>query len=462
MVHPLEALVKFCAEPLVLVRTELPSRSHHSMFEIDYEANMALFFVANFTSGSQAVRRGSFSTALKERLQWSRVYRDLLSDRLVRQPSFDLADFRAASQDLQLGLAVYRVALAASFAATEVRDDELAFLKRLRTTLLPSTREEEVRHVETEFSRVGDLGPDCAAQLKQLEGPMSVRSESEVRSLEDCLADLDGLIGLEPVKEEVKKLVSFLQVQKKREAVDLPTAGLTNHMVFTGSPGTGKTTVARLLAQILRALGLLTKGHLIETDRNGLVGQYVGHTEVKTAQVVDEALDGILFIDEAYGLSRGGESDFGQRAIDTLVKRMEDHRERLVVIVAGYSTEMTEFIESNPGLRSRFSTYIQFANYNEDELEQIFQQLAESGGYRLDEAARSALKRLFGERLAAAGRSFGNGRYVRNTFEAILRNQALRLAHAEQEPTREDLMTLLSADIVVAPDPSDTVLDAPE
>ena len=280
---------------------------------------------------------------------------------------------------------------------------------------------------------------------------MSVRSEREERSLSDCLSDLDGLIGLEPVKQEIKKLVSFLEVQKKREAVDLPTAGLTSHMVFTGSPGTGKTTVARLVAQIFRALGLLTKGHLVETDRGGLVGQYVGHTEVKTAQVVDEALDGILFIDEAYALSQGGENDFGRRAIDTLVKRMEDHRDRLVVIVAGYSEEMTEFIASNPGLRSRFSTYIDFANYDEQELEKIFELLAEGGGYQLDESARQALYTLFRERLAVADRSFGNGRYVRNTFEAILRNQALRLAHAKQEPTREDLMTLLSGDIVVAP-----------
>jgi len=264
--------------------------------------------------------------------------------------------------------------------------------------------------------------------------------------------ELDALVGLESVKQEVKKLVSFLDVQKKREAVDLPTGGLTNHMVFTGSPGTGKTTVARLLAQILRALGLLTKGHLVETDRSGLVGQYVGHTEVKTAQVVDEALDGILFIDEAYGLAQGGESDFGQRAIDTLVKRMEDNRDRLVVIVAGYSTEMRTFIDSNPGLRSRFSTYIHFANFNEEELERIFEQLAENAGYRLAKAARTELKSLFKARLAVADRSFGNGRYVRNTFEAILRNQALRLAHAKREPTREDLMTLLAVDIVVAPD----------
>lgn len=450
----LQALVEFCVEKLVLVRAELPARTQHSMFEIDYEANMALFFVANFTSGSSATRRAVFSAALKERLQWSRVYRNLLSDRLMRQPSFDLEDFRAASQDQQLGLAVYGVALATMFAGTEVREEELAFLKRLRTTLVPSTREEEARSIESDLAQGVDLVPDLVAQLKLLEGPMTASCESETRSLEDCLADLDSLIGLETVKQEVKKLVSFLEVQKKREAVDLPTAALTNHMVFTGSPGTGKTTVARLLAQILRALGLLTKGHLIETDRSGLVGQYVGHTEVKTARIVDEALDGILFIDEAYALAQGGESDFGQRAIDTLVKRMEDQRDRLVVIVAGYSKEMTDFIESNPGLRSRFSTYIHFANFNEDELEQIFEQLAESGGYRLDEAARSALKKLFGERLVATDRSFGNGRYVRNTFETILRNQALRLSHAPHEPTREDLMTLLAADIVVAPDRS--------
>ncbi len=444
--------MKFCAEPLVLVRTELPFRSHHSRFEVDYEANMALFLVANFTAGSSSAQRGRFSGALRERLQWSRIYRDLLDDRLMLQPSFDLVDFRAASQELQLGLAVYRVALATVFAAAELADDEIIFLKKLRSTLVPSADEEDARGVEDELCQAVALAPDIAANLKQLEGPLTVRRESEARSLEACLEELGGLVGLEPVKQEVKKLVSFLEVQKKREAMDLPTAGLTNHLVFTGSPGTGKTTVARLVAQVFRALGLLRKGHLIETDRSGLVGQYVGHTEVKTAQVVEQALDGILFIDEAYSLAKGGESDFGQRAIDTLVKLMEDHRERLVVIVAGYSEQMTEFIDSNPGLRSRFNTYIHFANYNEDELERIFAQLAERGGYRLEESARVELRTLFGTRLALADHSFGNGRYVRNTFEAILRNQALRLAHTEQEPTREDLMTLLPADIVVAPD----------
>ncbi len=448
----LDALVDFCAEPLRIVRTELPSRSQHSLFEVDYEINMALFFVANFTRGSPSTLRSRFSDGLKQSLQWSRVYRDLLDDRLMRQPSFELADFRAASQELQLGLAVYAVALAATFAAPVLREDELTFLKRLRATFVPSTREQELRSVEAKLCQTVELAPDLVAHLKQLEDPLTVRTESEVRSLEECLVELDALVGLESVKQEVKKLVSFLEVQKKREAVDLPTGGLTNHMVFTGSPGTGKTTVARLLAQILRALGLLTKGHLVETDRSGLIGQYVGHTEVKTAQVVDEALDGILFIDEAYGLAQGGESDFGQRAIDTLVKRMEDNRDRLVVIVAGYSTEMRTFIDSNPGLRSRFSTYIHFANFNEEELERIFEQLAENASYRLAKAARTELKSLFKARLAVADRSFGNGRYVRNTFEAILRNQALRLAHAKREPTREDLMTLLAVDIVVAPD----------
>jgi stage V sporulation protein K len=293
----------------------------------------------------------------------------------------------------------------------------------------------------------GDPGDWISDQLD------SLRKPEPARTLPELQAELDGLIGLETVKEQVHALVAFLQVQAERQRHGLPEVATSQHLVFLGNPGTGKTTVARLLAEMYRAMGLLRRGHLVEVDRAGLVGQYVGMTAIKTDRVIRRALDGVLFIDEAYALSVGDERlDFGPEAIETLLKRMEDHRHRLVVIVAGYPRLMHRFLQSNPGLRSRFSREISFPDYSTDELVAITEKLAGEYEYTLDDEGREVLHRILAG--AARGEGFGNARYARTLFEQALNAQALRLARVEgaelSELERSELMTLRAADVVAA------------
>jgi hypothetical protein len=448
-----EALLRRFADAYLAARAGCARGVGPAAFELDFEAHMALFFASHIASAAGAsgpgARRGGghrLAERVRERLGWSRVYRDLLHDRLARQPSFDVEDFRASRGERELALAVYGLAAAVVCAEGAFGADERALLAALRARLFGGSHEPEVRALE---SALGELaGADGARALAELRRADTVAEQHVVRSLEEVMTELDALVGLDAVKREVRTLASFLAVQRQRQAAGLPSTGLSHHMVFTGSPGTGKTTVGRLIAQVFCALGCLRRGHLVETDRSGLVGQYVGHTEGKTSEIVERALDGILFIDEAYSLAQGGASDFGRRAIDTLVKRMEDHRDRLIVIVAGYSDEMKALVEANPGLRSRFNTWIHFPNYSAEELESIFEKLAEKSGYRVLPAMREKLRRAFDVALRSEGRSFGNGRYVRNAFERIVRNQALRLSTLGPAPTREQLMELLPADVV--------------
>jgi SpoVK/Ycf46/Vps4 family AAA+-type ATPase len=265
------------------------------------------------------------------------------------------------------------------------------------------------------------------------------------RPIEELLAELDELVGLDTVKADVRRLTSLLRIQKLRTERDLPTLETSHHLVFTGNPGTGKTTVARLLSQILRTLGLVSKGHLVETDRSHLVAGYVGQTATKTRAVLESALGGTLLIDEAYALARGGENDFGKEAIDTVVKYMEDHRDDLAVIAAGYPAEMEQFIDANPGLKSRFTRIIDFPDYTTDELVAIFRLMSGELRYDLDEEGRAALKAIIDAEPRTRG--FGNARFVRNLFEEAVGRQADRLATVA-EPTDEQLTTLTAADLV--------------
>lgn len=258
---------------------------------------------------------------------------------------------------------------------------------------------------------------------------------------------LDSLIGLNSVKAEVDKLFNVVKVRQMRQQRGLDVSPSTLHMVFTGNPGTGKTTVARIIAETFKEIGLLEKGHLVEVDRSHLVGQYIGHTAPKMTEVVQSALGGVLFIDEAYALSQGGEKDFGKEAIDTLVKLMEDNRENLVVIVAGYPEEMEIFLDINPGLKSRFYKTIHFEDYGIDELGEIFAGICNVKGYFYSDEAFQEVRGLIEKEREKDPKRFGNGRAVRNLFEKIEMNQANRLGKMKEEPTDDELVTLLLEDI---------------
>jgi hypothetical protein len=315
-------------------------------------------------------------------------------------------------------------------------ESELGALERYRNVMLRAID-------RANLPRPGGAVGAPASSAASAKAP--VPPQEPARPLEELLAELDGLVGLAPVKAEVKLVAAFIRVQKLRKERGLPVSETSQHLVFTGNPGTGKTTVARLLAQIYRTLGVVAKGHLVESDRAGLVAGYVGQTALKVKEVFDSAIGGVLLVDEAYALARGGDNDFGQEAIDTLVKLIEDHREEIVVIAAGYPDEMHEFIESNPGLRSRFPKTIQFPDYSTDELVAIFESMCKKASYTLTPPARDAIHAWFDTQ--ARDKGFGNGRIARNLFESAMAHQATRLV-ALTDPTNEQLMELLSDDCV--------------
>ena len=269
----------------------------------------------------------------------------------------------------------------------------------------------------------------------------------------DPYKELDELIGLGNVKNEVRTLANFVKVQKQREAQGLKTPKMSYHLVFTGSPGTGKTTVARIVARIYKDLGVLKKGHTVETDRSGLVANYVGQTATKTNAVVDSALNGVLFIDEAYALvPENSSQDYGLEAISTLLKRMEDDRDKLVVIIAGYTNEMKRFIDANPGLQSRFNRYIDFPDYSSGELTEIFKMYLRKNQYNITPAAEEILKEKLDYAVAHKDRNFGNARYVRNMFEKAIQQQANRLSGVSNA-TKSQLTELTEEDIQKAFNP---------
>ena len=295
--------------------------------------------------------------------------------------------------------------------------------------------------------RGSNPSPAPAAAKTEPETASEKETAQPPEKLEDLLAELDSLCGLEKVKRDVKSLINLVKVRKLREAQGLPVPPMSLHLVFMGNPGTGKTTVARLLARIYHTIGVLPKGQLVEVDRSGLVAGFVGQTAIKTSEVIQKALGGVLFIDEAYALSsHDNANDFGREAIETLLKAMEDHRSDLIVIVAGYTALMGDFIHANPGLESRFNKYFYFDDYNGEQLFSIFQSMCEKNGYTLSndgsKYCKSYLNSLYEER----DENFGNARDVRNLFERAVARQADRVAGLES-PTREQLMELTTADL---------------
>lgn len=277
-------------------------------------------------------------------------------------------------------------------------------------------------------------------------GNLKITPDSKDQSLNDVLAELDLLVGLNTVKQEVRTLINFAKVQTEREKLGLKSPGISYHLVLTGSPGTGKTTVARIVSKIYNKLGILEKGQLVETDRSGLIAEYTGQTSVKVNKTVDSALDGVLFIDEAYSLVDDNKHSYGSEAIAALLKRMEDDRERLVVMVAGYTDEMKDFIEANSGFKSRFNKYIEFPDYTPDEMSEIFERLCNGLDYQLDDEARTQVSSLFITAYEQRDLSFGNGRHVRNIFEKTMELQANRVAGIFPL-TKEILTSIVLADI---------------
>lgn len=266
---------------------------------------------------------------------------------------------------------------------------------------------------------------------------------------EDHMKELNEMIGLSRVKDEVASLRNFVLVQEQRKRQGLKSNNVSYHCVFSGNPGTGKTTVARIVAGIYKDLGILKKGHLVEVQRSDLVAEYVGQTATKTNAKIDEALDGVLFIDEAYTLAEGGQGDFGQEAINTLLKRMEDDRYRLIVILAGYSNEIQHFIDSNPGLQSRFNRYIHFDDYSYEELLRIFIFNLSKNDFKITRDAFNAVGSIIREQIANKDSKFGNARYIRNIFETVIMKQANRLALCKKNPSKEELMLIKLEDITL-------------
>ena len=290
-------------------------------------------------------------------------------------------------------------------------------------------------------------GTEGGIESENTEHPTIQKVEgSPADLLKQATKELDNLIGLETVKEEVNRLANYLKVEAKRKEAGLPSSAQALHFIFTGNPGTGKTTVGRIMAKLLYGYEVLSTANLAETDRSNLVGGYIGQTAIKTKEVIDAALNGVLFIDEAYTLSGKGENDFGQEAIDTILKSMEDNRDCLVVMAAGYTGNMNEFLESNPGLKSRFTRFIDFPDYNPKDLCKIFAGMAEQNQYKIDQNGLANLGLLCHSLFSNRDKNFGNGRLVRNLFEKTLGNHADRIVEVD-DITKEVLTTITAEDL---------------
>lgn len=330
----------------------------------------------------------------------------------------------------------------------------------MQLDLIRSMTENSMRRISSDFWGSGRADKpasavknDAAPQTttKQSEEKADASSEEKIPPKEDMAdlkAELSSYIGLSAIKTEVENLINMATVYGMRREHGLPTADMSLHMVFSGNPGTGKTMIARFMARVYHSLGILSKGQLVEVDRSGLVAGYVGQTAIKTSKVLERAKGGVLFIDEAYTLTSKEGNDFGYEAVDTILKAMEDNREDLVVIVAGYIDRMEGFIDSNPGLQSRFNKYLHFEDYSGEEMTDIFLMQCEKNCYTPDEDAVAAIREYLRMASEEAG-EFGNARGVRNVFEKVLSAQANRLA-AMKEITREELMRITKEDVQIA------------
>ncbi len=302
------------------------------------------------------------------------------------------------------------------------------------------------KQAKKEWIEKAEQNIDALKQTRKKVSKKEIAQNTEISK--SSIDELNELIGLSETKKEITTLSNYIQMKLKRDEMGMKSPNLSLHCVFTGNPGTGKTTVARILAGIYKEMGLLKKGHLVETDRSGLIAEYVGQTAVKTNKKIDEALDGVLFIDEAYSLVQGAKGDYGPEAIATLLKRMEDDRDRLVVIVAGYTKEMEDFINSNPGLQSRFNRYIHFEDYTAEELLKIFLLNTDKHEYKLADDVKEFLLKKLEEVVANKPKDFGNARYVRNLFEKTVEAQANRLA-LEPKISKELLVEIKKEDISI-------------
>lgn len=306
----------------------------------------------------------------------------------------------------------------------------------------------EILNLSNDIETEGDVVISNSLSIDKISSTVQPKDTFMVtpKPIKTPLTKLKALIGLDSVKAEIETLTNFVKIQQHRESKGLKTPSVSYHCVFTGNPGTGKTTVARIVAEIYKSLGILSKGHLVETDRSGLVAEYVGQTAVKTNKIIDKALDGVLFIDEAYSLISDSQNDYGKEAIATLLKRMEDDRNRLVVILAGYSTEMKLFIDSNPGLQSRFNRYIEFPDYSAEELYKIFEKNVKACDYRISKETEMPLKEFLANKVAHKDKNFGNARFVRNLFEKTIEKQANRLSK-KVDLTDEKLSEICAEDL---------------